>query len=179
MSDLPSRTPQETRKLTSTMVFVLSLLIMAVVAARLGYGVLDSWRWEDRQGSWASTYGLIEAASVQERVGRRVSWETSWTYSYSVNGKSYQARSNALAHAYVEHRYGTEQEAQGNILTRPVGSTVAVLYDPAAPKLSVLDPAKHDALDWLSLGLSGLSWIVVILGAYWLLTHRKPRTPNK
>lgn len=159
-------------------IFALNLLVFLVGGGWLGYGVFDRWHWENIQQNWASTDGTIEAAYVHRAMGRHVNWETGWTYSYSVNGRKYEAESTALSNAYFVHMFPSERRAEDDEETRPVGSSVSVYYDPAVPQHSVLDFPQDSLLDILTLSLSAMCLGVAILGAFALVkTRKKPTAP--
>jgi hypothetical protein len=147
----------------------LQTLLIAAGGVWLGYGVFDGWHWQNVEKNWASTDGTIEAAYVHEAMGRHINWETGWTYSYSVNGRKYEAKSTALSNAYFVHMFGSGSQAEGDEYTRPVGSTVSVYYDPLEPQRSVLDLATDSSLEWLTLSLAGLCMAPAIYGAFALL----------
>ncbi len=178
MNDLPPRRTRTIPKRVSKGVIAFYTLAFAVGGGWMGYGVLDGWRWQDVEQNWESTGGTIEAAYVHEILShRRIRWETGWIYSYSVNGRKYDAESNALNHAYSAHLFVSERQAEADKETRPIGSSVPVYYDPASPQRSVLDPATDSFLDWFALGLSGVSICAAILSAIQLAkTIKKPRS---
>jgi hypothetical protein len=154
-------------------IVALNLLALLVGGGWLGYGVFDRWHWENIQQNWASTEGTIETAYVHRAMGRHVNWETGWTYSYSVNGRKYEAKSTALSNAYFVHMFPSKHRAEADEETRAVGSTVWVYYDPAVPQHSVLDFPQDSLLDILTLSLSAMSIGGAILGAFTLVKMLK------
>jgi hypothetical protein len=177
MNGLPSRGARATPKPVRKRLIAFYVLAFAAAGGWMGYGVLDGWHWQDVEHNWESTGGTIEAAYVHEILShRRIRWETGWIYSYSVNGRKYDAESNALNRAYSAHLFISERQAEHDKETRPIGSRVPVHYDPAAPQRSVLDPATDSPLDWFALGLSGISICAAILSAAMLVkTIKKPK----
>ncbi|GGA00826.1 DUF3592 domain-containing protein [Dyella caseinilytica] len=173
MSDLPSSEAQVTKQPVRKGVIALYMLVFAIGGGWLGYGVFDGWHWQNVEQHWASTDGTIETAYVHEAMSRHVNWETGWTYSYSVNGQKYEAKSTALNNAYFVHMFSSRQRAEADEYTRPVGSSVSVYYDPAEPKHSVLDFPPDSSQVWplelFTLSLSALCIGVAILGAFALV----------
>jgi hypothetical protein len=95
------------------------------------------------------------------------------TYSYLVNGKKYEAKSTALNNAYFVHMFLSEQRAEVDEGTRPVGSAVSDYYDPALPQQSMLDFPQDSLPDILTLGLSAMCIGVATLGAFALVKTLK------
>jgi hypothetical protein len=151
--------------------------VLALGGGWLGYGVFDRWSWESDQQNWVSTDETIETAYVHRAMGRHVNWETGWTYSYSVDGKKYEAKSTALSNAYLSHMFPSEQQAEYDEVTRQVGSTVSVYYDPAAPQHSVLDFPQDSLFDILTLSLAAACIGVAIWGAFVLMKAHKTLRP--
>lgn len=175
MTELSSNDAQAKAQPFRKGIVVLNMLVCFVGGGWLGYGVFDRWHWESVQENWASTDGTIETAYVHPAMGRHVDWETGWTYSYSVNGRKYEAKSTALSNAYFVHTFASEQRAEDDEETRPIGTTVPVYYDPSLPQLSVLDFPEDSLFDILTLSLSAMSIGVAILGAFALLETLKSR----
>ncbi|WP_233853531.1 DUF3592 domain-containing protein [Paraburkholderia sp. HD33-4] len=145
---------------------VLQSLFLAAGGVWLAYGVFDGWHWQNVEKNWASTDGIIETAYVRRAMSRHVNWETGWTYSYSVDGRKYEAESTALSNAYFVHMFGSETQAEGDEYTRPVRSAVTVYYDPVEPQRSVLDLATDSSLEWLTLSLAAMCMAPAIYGAF-------------
>lgn len=177
MAELSSSGAQAKAQPVRKGIVVVNMLGSLVSGGWLGYGVFDRWHWEAVQENWTSTDGTIETAYVHEAMRRHVTWETGWTYSYSVNGRKYEGKSTALSNAYLVHMFASEQRAEDDEETRPVGSTVPVYYDPLLPQHSVLDFPADSLFDILTLSLSAMSIGVGILSAFALVkTHRNRRT---
>jgi hypothetical protein len=176
MNDLPSNGVRMTKPPPGKGTIALHVLVFALVGGWLAYGVFDSWYWQSVEQNWKSTDGTIATAYVRRAVSRRPSWETGWSYSYSVNGQKYEAESTALNHAYLVYVFPSRQRAEGKEYSRPAGSFVTVYYDPADPQHSVLDFPLDSSEMWpielVMLGLSALSMSVAVFGAYALVKSR-------
>ena len=168
MADLQSRDARVKARPARKGTVVLQMIVFAICGGWLAYGVFDRWHWQDVEQNWASTGGTIETAYLHEAMSRHPAWETGWTYSYTVDGQKYEAKSTALSNAYFVHMFQSKLRASYDEVSRPVGSNVSVYYDPAIPQNSVLDLATDSSLDWIPLSLSALCIGVAVLGAFTL-----------
>jgi hypothetical protein len=177
VNDLPSSERRVTAQPVSKGILVLQMLVILAGGVWLAYGVFDGWRWQNVERNWASADGTIVTAYDHEAMGRHVNWETGWIYSYSVNGRTYEAKSTALSDAYFVHVFASESQAIGDENSRPAGSIVSVYYDPVEPQRSVLDPATDSSLDWLLLSVSGICIAAGIFGMF-LLAKAIRKSPS-
>ncbi|MBN3851680.1 DUF3592 domain-containing protein [Paraburkholderia sp. Ac-20342] len=99
-----------------------------------------------------ATITSIHTISKPLKYGNHL-WAPSWTYNYTVDGRSYSAESSHIAHGYDVNWYQYEPVAERDGLSRPVGSTVRTFYDPGNPSRSVLDRAIFDLSDAIYLAL--------------------------
>jgi Protein of unknown function (DUF3592) len=165
VTDSPSSAAGVRTKPVSKWVIALSMLAYAAIGVWQTYSVVDGWHWLQVEENWASTDGTIETAFHQRTWGRHVNYETGWTYSYSVNGVEYQAQSTALSNAYFVRMRASEQDAEAEAETRPIGGIVTVYYDPAVPQHSVLDLAEDGPLNWTPLIFSAICFGLALLYA--------------
>jgi hypothetical protein len=166
--DLLSTPAQTAKRRRPKSLVLLQLLALLLAGGWLGYDVFARWHWEYVEQNWISTNGTIETAFIRRASGRHINWETGWTYSYSVDGQTYEANSTALRHAYFVHMFSSKARAEFNTATRPPGSMVPVYYDPRAPQHSVLDLPQDSLFDILTLGLAASLTGLSIWGMFML-----------
>jgi hypothetical protein len=96
--------------------------------------------------AWASTKGLIQTIRVESTSWKdHTNWYPVWTYTYVVDGMLYRAGSTDLK---AHYRVTVFPSADAAAKLRPVGTEVAVFYDPNHPQHSVLDRSEMSDMDW-------------------------------
>jgi len=135
-------------------IFVTAILVVALLGytgAAVGsklYFLATEWTWPQTE----ATISSIHTISKPLKYGNQL-WAPSWTYTYSVDGRSYSAESTHISHGYDVNWYQDEPVAESDGLLRPVGSTVHAFYDPGNPSRSVLDRATFDLEDAIYLSI--------------------------
>lgn len=128
-----------------TMLATVYMLGISIWAAYMGgqlfHTVIHSRQLAQDEQRWLVTNATIvgnSLRSMQHKNGGQT-WSPVWAYTYSVDGRTYQSQSMALAGGFSAHWYPSREEAMLNAQSRADGSVVAVYYDPANPSRSVLD----------------------------------------
>lgn len=105
---------------------------------------------------WPTAEGTVTAATIKIWKDRESgdSYEPKITYSYTVDGQQYQGDKIAFGTTRSHDRAGAEA-----VTARyAVGTPVAVSYDPANPKLAVLEPKS-----------TGSNTVFLIVGVVFLI----------
>lgn len=158
----------------------LIVLVLTFFGGLVLYNVINIWHFETVEQTWPSANATIvsgSAVSNFNRHGNKI-WTPSWTYSYTIDGRSYSANNASMPGAYDAHWYLQEELADRAISARPNGSTVVTYYDPGQPQESVLDRRTPDgtkgSLVGLASGVLGFDGLILLaLFRAW----RKSRAP--
>jgi Protein of unknown function (DUF3592) len=124
------------------MVYVLSISIwVAYMGGQLLHTVIHSRQLAQGEQRWPMTSATIVGNSLRstQHKNEGQTWSPVWAYTYSVDGRTYQSQSMALAGGFSAHWYPSRDEAMLNARLRSDGSVVAVYYDRSDPSRSVLD----------------------------------------
>ncbi len=139
------------------------LIFLILMAGWFGYMASTVQRWERAERTWSTTEGVVESWAIRSSTDRRsgrVTWSPYWTYSFTVNGQRFGSTSIEIPSGYNAHWYASSAAAEADAMSRLVGSTVQVYYDPEHPQQSVLDRRTSNPADWVVWGLC-----VFLLGA--------------
>ena len=145
-------------------------LWMVVVAFVItaGWGTVRALRGmqlKSAEQAWPSAEASITGSAIREsRSKSGVRWSPVWTYTYTVEGRSYTSNSIAVENGYDANWHDDRTSAEQDAATRSVGSHANAYYDPAAPERSVLDRRTSTEGYWMSLGVS----VLLIIVAAWI-----------
>jgi len=107
--------------------------------------------------NWPSVEGEIVSSSIGTRKGGEggIYYEPLITYSYNVEGRDYQGNRVFIGHdlAYDFGKKWTEEK----VSNYPIGTNMAVYYDPDSPELAVLEPGMNPQIRRLRTGLIAVS----------------------
>ncbi|MCC6792129.1 MAG: DUF3592 domain-containing protein [Thermomicrobiales bacterium] len=111
--------------------------------------------------SWPTASGVVTASRVVDDSYRTNDFEPYVTYSYAVAGKPYVG--DVVRSGGFDYR--SQRSAEAKLADYPVGSTVAVRYDPDDPSRAVLESGGGG--DWWLIGAAGVA--AGIVGLYLLV----------
>lgn len=166
----------------SVMWLSLIVLVLTFLGGLVLYDIANIRHFEISEQTWPSTNATVVSSSVVSIFNKNgnMAWTPSWTYSYTIDGRSYSAKNVSMAGAYDAHWYSQKELAEHATSSRPDGSTVVAYYDPSNPQKSVLDRRTPGgtkgilaSLASVVLGLDGL--IIFALFSAW----RKSKTPTR
>jgi hypothetical protein len=125
---------------------IAGLLAIACFAGIPPYTMIRTAVYSHTEQAWASTKGLIQTIRVESTSWKdHTNWYPVWTYTYVVDGMLYRAGSTDLK---AHYRVTVFPSADAAAKLRPVGTEVAVFYDPNHPQHSVLDRSEMSDMDW-------------------------------
>lgn len=114
-------------------------------------GLCDRWL-AAVSASWPTVKGKVQLSEVVMTLGKGPRFIADIRYDYEVEGRRY--------HGYVAHfsqsNYRYSAQAQEVVNRYPLGSEVAVRYDPGDPRSAVLDSSPSAALHTVWFGLGAL-----------------------
>lgn len=122
--------------------FIVALLL---AAALMGGGYYVAWEWArpalaraQESADWPRTRGWVETSRVQRfsRTGGRVEPRLELSYSYTVDGQTYEGRRVRLPAPIPKMLRDGPQQITGRY---PAGLEVDVYYDPQDPSRAVLE----------------------------------------
>lgn len=141
-----------------------------------GGSLIVPWAWRSmRMGvasrSWPTAPGEVQKSGIEELPGEdAVTYIPIIDYRYVVNGKGYVGRRVLFGGLAIPTR-GNAQEVVDRY---PVGQQVTVMYDPANPAESTLEPgASAGSVSFLATGIfclvTGAGFVVM---GMWLLIKK-------
>lgn len=114
-------------------------------------------REEKAAHSWPKTDATIIAMKLEETIGRHRMWQPVYTYQYTVNGKQYSNNRLSIG-AGIAFQY--IQDARLNIAKHPIGSTLRVRYNPAAPEESTVNISfDNGSSDYMAILISLIAFV--------------------
>ena len=113
--------------------YILFAIFVLVGLAIAVYGLIVLYHAR-RSTTWPSTEGVITQSNV---VRGDDSYAPAVVYSYTINGVRYQGKDIASGPVLAS---STEAYARNYLARYPVGTPVAVYYDPKIPATAVLEP---------------------------------------
>ncbi|HEY9054710.1 MAG TPA: DUF3592 domain-containing protein [Rectinemataceae bacterium] len=142
--------------------------VLSVAGVGLGAGGLKSRARVKRALGWPTAKGTISSSELVKRTStgmgqkgravKRESWEASVKYSYEVEGKKYTGNSLGL-----DPMQGGKARAEALVARYASGSEAEVHYDPADPKVAVLDPRLSASGTQFAIGALALAAGIIIL----------------
>ncbi|WP_186035491.1 DUF3592 domain-containing protein [Burkholderia gladioli] len=143
---------------TVFLLLLASLVVGLLVVGLLGYTGARAGKklyYLAVQRTWPTAEATVTSVGTISKTLKygKQQWAPSWKYTYAANGKQYSADSTSIAYGYDVNWYDYEPAAVRDGLSRPVGSTVRVYYDPGNPSHSVLDQATFDLVDAINAGI--------------------------
>ncbi|MFB3828431.1 MAG: DUF3592 domain-containing protein [Bryobacteraceae bacterium] len=137
---------------------------LALLAFSLVFVAAGIWFYRKVQQvkTWPSVSGTILEAGVVRKVSKdeegneSVGYALAVTYQYAVAGQSYTGTRIALA----ETTHGSHKAAENQLAKYPLGGTVQVKYDPAAPGSALLEESGA-LLGWI---FAGIGIVIAVIG---------------
>ena len=141
------------------------LLVPTVIAAGLCFAIGRPFVQDVRSMQYPRTDGAVTVSEIREPSPRRPDWHLEYTY--TVGERTYTGTRYEYPESGQSTRYDSEDRAR-LLAALPVGSKVAVAYNPADPVDSVLRPGQPGrlfervALVLAVLGIAGMySWAIL------------------
>jgi hypothetical protein len=157
----------------------LIVLVLTFFGGLVLYNITNIRHFEITEQTWPATNATIVSSSVVSTFNKsgNMTWAPSWTYSYTIDGRSYSANNGSIAGAYDTHWYSRKELAEQATSSRPDGSTVVTYYDPGNPQKSVLDRRTPDGSKGILAGIAsavfGLDGLIIFA---LFLAWRKSKT---
>jgi hypothetical protein len=128
--------------LTVIVSVICSILLPLLILGGIGYFLYkrnqQSMAYRQSTQTWQSTTGTVVMSSVQRKhTGRSYSNYPVVVYLYQVNGQQYQSQRIKAGEQFLNVRLSGQAEA--TVQKYPIGSTVAIYYNPSNPAESALE----------------------------------------
>jgi hypothetical protein len=160
-------------------------LLFGLVPLLAGIGIVVSVLGDIRGGDaasreaagWPTTTGTVTRTWIEtsETVGDRGRRHTLYAprvaYDYEVQGVRYSGERLSLNQA---HQQAARRDAENELKSYAVGTSVEVHYDPNAPGISALIIEGTGSISWLGVGVGAL---VALFGAWVLFNVLRPKRP--